>query len=246
MLLGGNILRYDAESIDAKYDYSEEYYDEENAVIYNRYFLIDYENVNRNGLNGITKLTEEDCVKIYYSNTAETLTFGLHRRINASRAHFDYIKVQVPIKNAVDCQILFDIKNMIKDARESEYYIVSKDSDFDQAIDEFKTKRYKVKKVEEICKLSENYNMTTIPLSSKKKNSVTSDKAKREAKIRSFYGQYFKKKEYVDKKEEIIQLLLKAKTRQEINNGLQKMFSNETVGSMLKKMKPLIQDLPGR
>lgn len=68
-----------------------------------RYFFVDYENVNRGGLNGIVKLSGEDCVRIYYSETAETLTFGLHRRIIASRAHFDYIKVQMPIKNAVDC-----------------------------------------------------------------------------------------------------------------------------------------------
>lgn len=40
-----------------------------------RYFLVDYENVNRDGLNGVTKLSEEDCVRIYYSESAQTMTF---------------------------------------------------------------------------------------------------------------------------------------------------------------------------
>ncbi|MDY4017536.1 MAG: NYN domain-containing protein, partial [Ruminococcus callidus] len=31
-----------------------------------RCFFVDYENVNRVGLNGILKLSETDCVRIYY------------------------------------------------------------------------------------------------------------------------------------------------------------------------------------
>ena len=88
---------------------------------YARYFLVDYENVNRDGLNGIVKLSEEDCVRIYYSEAAATMTFGLHRRINASRANFEYIKITIPIKNAVDCQILFDIRYISKLNRTAEF-----------------------------------------------------------------------------------------------------------------------------
>lgn len=76
-------------------DYEDDY---ELELVYDRYFFVDYENVNREGLNGISKLEETDCVRIYYSDAADTMTFGLHRRINASKAHFDYIKVQIPIK----------------------------------------------------------------------------------------------------------------------------------------------------
>jgi len=46
------------------------------------YFLIDYENVHVAGFEGITKLTDNDCVVIFYSENADTMTFGLHRRIN--------------------------------------------------------------------------------------------------------------------------------------------------------------------
>lgn len=231
------------ESINSKYDDSDD--DEVLEKEYKRYFFVDYENVNRDGLNGITKLTETDCVRIYYSDAAETLTFGLHRRINASKAHFDYIKVQIPIKNAVDCQILFDIRDFAKKQREAEYFIVSKDSDFNQAVEAFKANQLKVEKVEEICKLAENQKSASN--SSKTKNKSTlSDENKQETQIRSFFGQHFKEKEYTEKKEEIVQLLLKSKTRQQINNGLLKIFSNEKVGVIYKRLKPLIKDLPGR
>lgn len=213
----------------------------EEDIEFTRYFFVDYENVNRDGLNGITKLSEEDCVRIYYSESAETLTFGLHRRINASKAHFDYIKVQMPIKNAVDCQILFDIRDITKANRNAEYFIVSKDTDFDKAIEEFNAHNLKVKKVLEICKRDE-----PIKKEQPKKASAQSEKEKREAQVRSFFGQHFKKKEYKDHKEDIIQAVLKGETKQQINNKLMKFYPNETVSEIYKKLQPLIKDLPGK
>lgn len=243
------------ERYNSKYEYDEDdEFEDEEEVVFKRYFLVDYENVNRDGLNGVTKLTNEDCVRIYYSEAAETLTFGLHRRINASKAHFDYIKVQMPIKNAVDCQILFDIRDLSKENRQAEYFIVSKDSDFDKAVEDFIGRKLKVKKVEEICKLTEKKatpeqkktTTTNNTKVAKKKATNSSQKDKREAQIRSFFGQHFKKKIYVERKEEVIELLIKAKTKQEVNNGLLKHFANETVSAMLKTLEPLIKDLPGR
>lgn len=243
------------ERYDSKYAYDEDNeFEEVEDILFKRYFMVDYENVNRDGLNGVTKLTKEDCVRIYYSEAAETLTFGLHRRINVSKAHFDYIKVQMPIKNAVDCQILFDIRDLSKENRQAEYFIVSKDSDFDKAVDDFKARKLKVKKVEEICKLSEKKSGITKKTTKSSPNTtntikkITSspNKDKREAQIRSFFGRHFKKKMYVDRKEDIIELLINAKTKQEVNNGLLKHFANETVSGMLKTLEPLIKDLPGR
>lgn len=215
---------------------------------FQRYFLVDYENVNRDGLNGVTKLNKEDCVRIYYSDAAATLTFGLHRRINSSKAHFEYIKVQIPIKNAVDCQILFDVRDLSKENRNAEYFIVSKDTDFNRAVEEFKSKKIRIKKVEEICKSSTEEKET---IQSKPQNNVfekenPTKNNKREAQVRSFFGRYFKDKQYVVQKENIIELLIKAESRQEINNGLQKYFVNGTVSSMLKILEPLIKDLPGK
>ena len=96
-----------------------------------RYFLVDYENVNRDGLVGVEHLSKRDDVLIYYSESAETLSFGLHKRMNKSEAHFVYRKVRIPIKNAVDCRMLFDLEILLKEDKEAEYYIISKSLSLD-------------------------------------------------------------------------------------------------------------------
>ena len=232
------------ERSNGKYDNEDGLKEDKKEVEYERIFLVDYENVNRDGLNGITKLSEVDCVKIYYSNSAETMTFGLHRRINESKAHFDYIKVQIPIKNAVDCQILFDIRDLGKKHRNAEYFIVSKDTDFDKAIEYFSAQNLKVKKVMEICKTEEDLLNEKVSKENAQNEKELNEKT--EAQVRSFFGRHFKKKDYVEKKEEIIQIILTSKTRQQVNNGLMKLYTSETVSKMIKTLQPLIKDLPGR
>ncbi|MCM1237400.1 MAG: PIN domain-containing protein [Ruminococcus flavefaciens] len=70
--------------------------------------------------------------------------------------------------------------------------------------------------------------------------------SKREAQVRSFFGQHFKKKVYLDRKEEIIEVILHAKSRQQINNGLFKIYSDgSVVKQIFQTMQPLIKDLPG-
>lgn len=74
-----------------------------------------------------------------------------------------------------------------------------------------------------------------------------SKKAKREAQIRSLYGRHFRKKVYVENKEDTIDILLNAETRQAVNNELLKLYGdNALVSAMLKIYQPLIKDLPGR
>ena len=207
---------------------------------YSRYFLIDYENVNRDGLNGIVKLSETDCVRIYYSDSAATMTFGLHRRINTSRAHFEYSKVTTPIKNAVDCQILFDIRDLFKLNRTAEFFIVSKDTDFDHAVSEFRSWGMKISKIPEICKPEMPETASSNPQS---KNPAIN---KREAQIRSFFGQYVKEKEYTTHKEEIIRAVLTAKSKQQLNSSLMKIYPGKNTGTLYQKLKPLMEDLPSQ
>ena len=71
--------------------------------------------------------------------------------------------------------------------------------------------------------------------------------AKRESQVRSFFGQHFKKKIYVEHKEEIVSIILNGKTKQQINNGLLKVYSDGSVVSHIyQTIQPLIKDLPGK
>lgn len=220
-----------------------------------RCFFVDYENVNRVGLNGILKLSETDCVRIYYSKNAEALTFGLHRRINASKAHFEYIKVQMPIKNAIDCQILYQLQDMAKLRKDIVYYIVSNDTDFDASIEMFRQLKFQVFRIAQICqrnlpetkaapaKSSEKTgNLQTAEAVSTKKTKVSEEK--RERQIRSFYGQYFKDELHRKQKEATIQAILKSKTKTELNSCLTKLYPGDVVKQMFTVLKPLLEDLP--
>ncbi len=70
---------------------------------------------------------------------------------------------------------------------------------------------------------------------------------KRESQVRSFFGQHFRKKIYVDNKEAIIDIIVNAKTRQQVNNDLLKLYSdNDVVKKIYQTVQPLIKDLPGK
>lgn len=69
---------------------------------------------------------------------------------------------------------------------------------------------------------------------------------KREAQVRSFFDQHFKEKKYKQKKEIIIQAILKSKTKQQVNNALMKSFASEETGVIYKRLSPLLASLPGK
>ena len=160
----------------------------------------------------------------------------------------------MPIKNAIDCKILFDLSDIIKENKNVECYIVSKDGDFDKAIEVFNIHNLSVKKVEEICRCDEAAKKEVVKKTetksttkrTTKKTSGQNEKDKREAQVRSFFGQHFKEKEYKEHKEDIIQTLLDSKTKQEINIRLMKVFPSKVVSEIHKKLRPLIKDLPGK
>lgn len=71
--------------------------------------------------------------------------------------------------------------------------------------------------------------------------------AKRESQVRSFFGQHFRKKIYVEMKDEIINIILKAQTKQQVNNELLKLYSDGSVVKYIyQTVQPLIKDLPGK
>lgn len=70
--------------------------------------------------------------------------------------------------------------------------------------------------------------------------------SKKEAQVRSFFGMHFKKKIYKEYKEEIISAIVSGKTKQQVNNNLMKIYTdNKIVSHIYKIIKPLIKDLPG-
>ena len=91
-------------------------------------YLIDFENVASDGLNGIAALTPEDQVIIFYSNNSNRLTMKMHILIGKSVCSFRYFEVTVGGKNALDHQIATWLGYLIgTNAAQRSYYIVSRD-----------------------------------------------------------------------------------------------------------------------
>lgn len=68
--------------------------------------------------------------------------------------------------------------------------------------------------------------------------------AKKESQVRSFFERNFRKKLYVDHKEEMIGIILNAKTKQQINNELMKLYADgNVVKHIYQGIQPLIKDL---
>ncbi|MBQ7681688.1 MAG: hypothetical protein IJT31_05710 [Oscillibacter sp.] len=119
-------------------------------------FLIDYENVNTNGFRGITSLSRKDRVIVFYSENAETMTFGLHRRLNESKAEISFQKVFVGGKNALDFQLCTYLGYLIgRNARPRVvYYIVSSDQGYASIVDYWARQKVSVSVIPEIAAVS--------------------------------------------------------------------------------------------
>lgn len=91
-------------------------------------YLIDFENVASEGLSGITYLSPEDQVIIFYSANSNRLSMKMHILIGKSTCNLNYFEVSVGGKNALDHQISTWLGYLIgTGAAERSYYIVSRD-----------------------------------------------------------------------------------------------------------------------
>ena len=68
-------------------------------------YPIDFENVASEGLSGITYLSPEDQVIIFYSANSNRLSMKMHILIGKSTCNLNYFEVSVGGKNALDHQI---------------------------------------------------------------------------------------------------------------------------------------------
>ena len=99
-------------------------------------YLIDYENVYIDGLQGIEALDEKDIVHIFYTQNRCGLTFDLHQKLLSSKARVQLNEVSIspknndPVKNALDIQLMMFTGFLIGSKASDTIFIISKDKDF--------------------------------------------------------------------------------------------------------------------
>ena len=190
-------------------------------------FLIDYENVNVDGFNGLSSCTENDYIKIFYTNRAETLTFGLHRRLSESKSKIEYYKVENGSKNALDFQLSSYLGFLISSNPNDKYYIVSKDKGYEILISfwqKYKNLNCQISLVSDLSLKNEQEEKNKLKQSIKTALSDTN---------------------YNDLSNDIFALIEKYKTKQGINNALVKTYESKKAGDIYKKIKPLLTDKKG-
>ncbi len=98
-------------------------------------YLIDYENVNYNGLDGIETLGPDDEVALFYSSKASSIPLELTIRISQSKASFCYLKVKKTGKNYLDFQLSALSGYIVATTRQTEFVVISNDTGFDSVLD---------------------------------------------------------------------------------------------------------------
>lgn len=93
-------------------------------------YLVDYENTHY--LGGISGLSENDTVVVFYTQNSSSLSFDAHKEILQAQAKILYKYVDTGGKNALDFQLSTYLGCLIgeKQADEQQLYIVSKDKGF--------------------------------------------------------------------------------------------------------------------
>lgn len=192
------------------------------------YFLVDYENVNVSGLDGVSNLTENDTVIIFYSINADNLTFDIHRKIIESRATFKFQKILLKEKNALDFQLCSYLGYLIRDTGtaeniENNYFIVSNDKGYSVLPDYWKKFGFNLKIVSNLLQ-----------------NEVISPQP-----LRSF-GNLENELNKILPDKNILPIVLRiindAETKVEVNSLLCKNFTSQKGGEIYRTIKPLITD----
>ena len=183
-------------------------------------YFIDYENVRVDGLKGVARLNEDDSVCIFYSEKANTLTFGLHKRLIESKANIEYIKVSVGTPNSLDFQLTSILGYKIAKEENQEYVIVSKDKGFDSTVEFWTKKKIQISRVEDITTDVQN-----------SKNEFIKE-------ISNLIGSENEK--YISN---IYEALSERKSKEGVHNYLMKeLHDNKKVTELYKKIKPLLKN----
>ncbi|MGN1412247.1 MAG: PIN domain-containing protein [Oscillospiraceae bacterium] len=107
-------------------------------------FLIDYENVNKDGLKGINSLDCNSNVIVFYNNNC-TIPINLMLQLQQSSIKFEWIELTESGENALDFQITTYLGYIIArfqslNCINNEIYIISKDNGYNSAIKFVKSK----------------------------------------------------------------------------------------------------------
>ena len=191
-----------------------------------RVYFIDYENVDTTGLDGLSGLTSQDQVYIYYSEAHSRMSFGLHRRICESKSEFIYRKIKDKSKNALDNELMREAETVIDDYK-VDYYIISSDKGYSSFVEEKVQSGYKVNQFSVILET----------------NRQKKDELKNIIRYRLKNNKNYPLEVSEDEIDKIASMIMKANNKSELNLGLQQMFYNKDVKYIFSRIKDITYNM---
>lgn len=200
------------------------------------YYLIDYENVQVSGLNGLNSLMAEDKVVIFYSDNSESLTFELHQQLMSTLCMVEYHKVETGTKNALDFQLSSYLGYVIKESEnnpDNRFFIVTKDNGFSVLCTYWKNKNIPV---EIVINLTGEKNSISL--------AVPEVMVENPDKLKKAVSSIITNKSEIDF---VVSTVKKSRTKHSVSNQLNKHFKDgKKVHKIYTAIKPFIENMPGQ
>ena len=201
--------------------------------------LIDFENVNLNGIAGIKKLGAQDSVYFFFNNKSK-IDFNTHIVLEKLECEKVYQLVSGNTKNALDFLLVERLGELVVNDNEAEYFIISNDGGFDAVVKHLRAKNISVARKKSIA---DALNKNEAPVK-EELNETAEDEGTTLDKVNKLFDEA-KSSINSDNRKLIAKYIDKYKTKAGFNNALQKVFSNQKVKEINKTVKPLMKDKKG-
>jgi len=228
-------------------------------------YLIDYENVHDDGLEGVKALSNQDHVVIFYGQQIKSIPFARHVEMQKSKATYEYIETKKIAKNYLDFQLATFIGYMIGKGETRPFVIISKDTGFDSIVDFWKNRNINITRREMVASSvkttrAKAQKTTTKKAATKEKKATKKEEPKKEEIKKAApkkmgadnkLPEAYRKKIRAAVKEDKISIghysalykaVLKSKDKLAYNNELVKLFGNEKCSAIYKHSKGIFEE----
>ena len=232
------------------------------------FFLIDYENINSDGIQNVTEIQQGDTLVIFYSEHCKSISIDILNLVTKMNLKVVTFQVTTGTKNALDFQLTSYLGYLIGNGnKEDSYFIISNDKGYDSTIEFWKAQSVSVTRIPTQKPVAKNPDKPKASKkTSKQKAPKTSEKPKSE-KPKSEKPKAEKEKdntvtakpdadsslvtlEEIKKylaedeiPEEILPIVNKYKTKQAIYNGISKhVKDSKRASTIYNKLKPLLKE----
>ena len=222
-------------------------------------YLVDYENVNEIGLEGIHQLNEGDKVFIFYSARIKTIPLERSIELIRSKAKIEFIEIHKIGKNYLDFQLATFLGFLVGKGEKESVYIISKDSGFNSVVDFWKERNINIfqriavgEKKQEVKNQvkQEQVNKEQVNKEQVNKEQVNKEQVNKEQANKDLPEQYRKKVREAVKNlklspsgyTSIYKAIVECSDKQKLNNAMIKAFNNENGAIIYGTIKNIYEE----